>query len=131
MNAPEQVVSHVLKNYRKGSGFTVLISPIVWDVPRGSDMRQWYFVIASGRISRDTGRGRDFTLDRVTVEGGEQFAVEARKQFLTAVAARTEPLIVHTFDDELDMAEWLAGIWPGERSRGLVRSIRNERAATD
>ena len=44
------------------------------------------------------------------------------------VVVTARGLIVHTFEDELDMATWCAAVWPSDEAKGLVNMIEAERA---
>ncbi len=37
------------------------------------------------------------------------------------------PVVLHTFDDELDMARWCEKMWPGETITGIRKDIERER----
>lgn len=124
----QMLVKHALRDYRKGRGFTVMVSPVLWTIPPGSDQRQWYFMILSGQVNSGTGQGRRYAIDQIVVKGDSDIASEARSQFMTALAATQKPMVVHTFEDELELAEWAAAVWPGPKSEGILRGIQSERA---
>ncbi|MFL5267271.1 MAG: hypothetical protein ACJ8AH_11885 [Stellaceae bacterium] len=95
----------------------VLLGPVVRD-PR--DDGKWYFVVG-------TGDRFGVHLDCLgAVE--EALADELRGSLQMAMLAHP-PLVVHDFDDELEMARWAERIWPGSKTRKIRSDIESERAA--
>jgi hypothetical protein len=58
-----------------------------------------------------------------------QDAEELRTAVMVALARKRTLLVIHGFNDELEMARWCEAIWPGERTRGIRAAIEAERQA--
>ena len=97
-----------------------MVGPLCWQPSDGTDARRWYFLIATSEARRG------FRVDQVTV-GAE--TREADRQRIVVEFMRRRPLVLHIFDDELDMARWCEAMWPGERITRIRKDIERERDA--
>lgn len=102
-----------------GAG-TICVGPTVKRATGDGWAPPWYFVIASG--------GPDFTDTFFchAMGGKDQTLLdELRSLFCAKLISRH--LVVHVFDDELDMARWCSRIWPGETPFKVLRTMEAER----
>jgi len=68
---PREAITPFLDAILKGSDGTVAIGPVVWDVPPGSDQREWYFVLGTGT------RSGDLHVSRLLLKGSDRAMCEA------------------------------------------------------
>ena len=96
-----------------------MLGPVVWQIPAGNDRRQWYFVVGSG--------GPDgFRCDQIAFED-EDLATKIRAAIQLRMWQLEKPIVVHDFEDELEMAKWCENIWPSVKTTDIRRSIEAER----
>ena len=118
----ERSVAKIVDNLRRGNNVSphVLIGPLVWEGETND--RQWYFVLGSGDR-------RGFRADKVAFKSDKELA----KQTLFALhlaLVHHKPIVIHTFDDELEMARWAHSIWPSEKTRKIRDGSVAERTAS-
>jgi hypothetical protein len=97
-----------------GSDRTVMLGPVV------TLNGDWYFIFATGKC------GGIWT---VKIEGADRAFAEETRSALWFNLIQHKPLIVHDFDDELEMARWAEVAWPSKQTRKIVSDIEAERAA--
>ena len=116
-----------LKRVLRGSDGVVVIGPVVWEIPPAHDSRYWYFILGTGKHG-----GRHFFTTQVTMPGVGSYEEAQRQQaaLLVGLASAGRPLVIRTFGDELQMAEFAVGRWPCAKSRRILRDLRLERAAS-
>jgi hypothetical protein len=95
----------------------VLISPLVWQ-PRSNGQRHWYFMVAAGTEFRLNEFGAD----------DKALARNMRASLTQALMQRQPPIVIHDFDDELEMMCWSEVLWPCAKTREIVAGIEAERA---
>jgi hypothetical protein len=115
--SPAQVAELVLRNTDSPH---VVIGPAVWQPSDGTASKRWYLTIAAS----ETGRG--FRCDQIILAPDNPQADRAR--IIGAFITRG-PLIVHSMEDELDMANLCEALWPGPEIARLRRTIEAERMA--
>lgn len=113
---PRQIVDNALSG---ANDINVAVGPLSWQPSDGTAGRVWYFLIATSEARRG------FRVDQVTVNGESE---DERLRVLLEFAQRRPPLVIHTFDDELDMARWCEILWPGERITKIRENMERERA---
>jgi hypothetical protein len=86
---------------------TVMVGPILTNEDIGLDKR--YIVVATSQ------KGSGFGCDRL-IFGSQEDAELFRRQFMLELCSRP-PLVVHYFDDELDIAMRCNAAWPCEKPR--------------
>lgn len=122
---PEYFIQALAKSLVEGSVDlvpTLAISPVVWE-PDGAGGRRWYFSIATN--------GADgFGADQVCGPTGE--AVErVRAGLRFEILGRYRPVVLHDFDDELEMARWCAAQWPCAKSSKILANVELECMPTE
>jgi hypothetical protein len=110
--SPRDIVNYTLKG---ANDINVVVGPLCWQPSDGSSARHWYFMIITGEPSRG------LRIDQVTVE------TETDRQRVIVEFMQRRPLVLHAFDDELDMARWCEAIWPCERITRIRKNIERER----
>lgn len=118
MSALEEYVDELLAS----GADSVCVGPTVKRAAGDGRAPPWYFVVASG--------GPSFTDTFFChLMGGEDRTLvgELRMSFYAKLRSQPRPLVVHLFDDELDMARWCSRIWPGEEPLAILRAIEAER----
>jgi hypothetical protein len=100
----------------KAADRTLAIGPLVWQPSDGNASKHWYFVVGSADSTAE------FHCDQITV-GGES----DRVGFL-AELVRHRPLVVHTFDDELQLANFCESLWPCAKITRIREQLEQERA---
>jgi hypothetical protein len=115
--AIDLMVEHLLADVA-GAVPHLMLGPVVWQIPAGSDRQQWYFVVGSG--------GRDgFWCDQL---GGTGKADTAKiREAVRLRLLQSPPIVVHDFDDELEMAKWCEAIWPCAMTTEIRTTIEAER----
>jgi hypothetical protein len=94
----------------------VFIGPIVWKLV--GKTKRWYFSVVSGDAN-------DFRID--AIEADEKHLVEAARNTVYAKFIARKPIVLHDFDDELEMARWTHAVWPSERAKKIVGAMETER----
>ena len=106
----------------------VLIGPLVFDVRD----KPYFMVIAgpadpSGHavvtridVAHKGGRGKD-------KQTGEAARADFALRVFAYQQAKHPAIVIHDFDDELQLATWADGIWPGERFKAIKNQIMDER----
>jgi hypothetical protein len=124
----EQLVDHILASRK--SPPIVCIGPVVRksDVDLNPNLPPWYFVVASGEI--DPGDPGDSDLSgtfEVDLFGcpDESSADGLRRTFFAALAKHS--LLIHDFDDELELAMLCMALWPCAKTRQICATIEAER----
>jgi hypothetical protein len=105
-----QSADHVLA----GNAEHILLGPIVLD---DSDLP--YFVVGSATASGE------FRVDQFKASERDLAEMWRANLFLALVTRR--PIVIHDFDDELEMARWAAAICPSARTARILAAIRRER----
>ena len=95
----------------------VLLGPIVRDDDNAS-----YFVVGT------TTEDGEFHVDQLKAHK-QDLARQWRDGIRMALIQR-RPIVIHEFDDELEMAKWAAAICPGEKTARILEGIRRERGMT-
>lgn len=108
----ERIVEHVLDGSPEAGH--VVLSPVVWQ--QDADRRRWYFTVASGS---------EFRVDQIVADN-RTMAERLRKALVVALTRR-KPIVIHDFDDELEMARWCEAIWPCPKTREIRAGIELER----
>jgi hypothetical protein len=100
----------------RGDPGHVLLGPVVLD-----EHDKPYFVIGSATE-------REFQVDQLTVDT----LVNTREWRTTAIAALIErgPIVIHDFDDELELARMAHAICPCAKTKRILDAIRADRAAS-
>jgi hypothetical protein len=96
-----------------------MLGPVVQQMPSGSAIRQWCFVVASGGP-------QSFRYDQISAPG-EDLADEIRRAIQLHMMKLAKPVIVHDFDDELAMAKWCETIRRCATTTDIRRAIEPER----
>jgi hypothetical protein len=104
-------------------GAHVAVGPLLWDINPGHDQRYWYVVIAAEKA------GKLVLVQLASAEPDCQIAEAMLAALLLELATRRPPLVVHAFDDELQLAGFCNTIWPSQRTKRLVEAIKQERGA--
>lgn len=98
-----------------------VIGPVVWDIPHGSDTRQWYFITASVQADND------LHICRIIDKDGSKAAKRIRADLMLELINR-RPTIIHDFNDEAEMARFCEALCPSDRTRRIREGIERERA---
>jgi hypothetical protein len=102
----------------------VVIGPVVWGIDPGSDARHWYFVVGS--------TGADpavpFRVDQLKIAQDDKAQAEWCRAALMVELIQRKPIVIHEFDDELEMARWSEAMCPCEKTRTILASLERERA---
>ena len=114
-----KLANHVLRG--TGTPPTVMLGPVVWSIAPGSDVKNWYFVACS------VGADGQLRIDQFTAKNDQKLAQEVRAE-LTVELIHRKPIVLHDFDDELEMARWCEAIAPSERTRSIRAQLERERA---
>jgi len=93
----------------------VMIGPLVC-----RDKDHWYFVI--GGSDRD-----GFKVDKIAVGDNRQFGEHVRGSIYIELLQRRR-VVLHDFDDELEMAKWCERIWPSDQTSQIRAAMESERA---
>jgi hypothetical protein len=96
----------------------IVIGPIVWQ-PK-DDGRLWYFVVAT----RDGPRTRFDQLGSPQKELAEELQSAL---FVSLIHERS--IVIHSMDDELQMARLCEVLWPSAKTRTIRANSAAERAA--
>jgi hypothetical protein len=104
-------------------GANIAVGPLVWDINPGHDRRYWYVVIAAEKA------GKPVLTQLTSADPDCQRAEALRATLLAELATRRPPLVIHAFDDELQLAGFCNTIWPSARTKRLVADIKQERGA--
>jgi hypothetical protein len=107
------IADHILQGEDRSPH--LMIGPLVW-----KDEDCWYFVIGSN--DRD-----GFRVDKIVVGEDRPFGEQLRS-FVYFEFLQRQPIVLHDFDDELEMAKWCEGIWPSEQTRQIRAAMESERA---
>jgi hypothetical protein len=112
-----QLVSAVADHVLRGDDVSphIMMGPLVW-----RDDDRWYFVICGGDRN-------GFRIDKIVVGDDREIGERCRSSVHLELLQRP-PLVLHDFDDELEMAKWCEAIWPSEKTRQIRTSIEEERA---
>ena len=97
-----------------------MVGPIVWE-PDNDGGQRWYFVLASG--AREGAR-----LD--CIKSPKMALVEKFRAALYGALIAERPIVVHDFDDELEMARWVEATWPSPKTRKIRADMEAEQAIT-
>jgi hypothetical protein len=93
-----------------------MVGTMPWREKR-SDKR--YFVVATSQ------KRRGFGCDQVIFNSRDE-AGHFRRQLMLELCSRP-PLVVHDFDDELEMVQWCNATWPCEKTASILRDTERER----
>jgi hypothetical protein len=115
----DQSISQIVKHLRGGNAVSphVLIGPLVWE--GDPDDRQWYSVL-------DSGDRHGFRCDKLAFKTDKEFG-EKTIASLHCALIQEKSIVVHIFDDELEMARWAHAIWPSPKTRKIREDIAAER----
>ena len=91
--------------------------PLRYQPSDGTKSKLWYFVVGCCDESEQ------FHSDLIYVED------EAERTAILNLLMRRPPLVLHTFDDEIDFAKWCEMLWPGERVTRLRKAVEKELVA--
>jgi hypothetical protein len=111
---PREIAKFLVSN---AADRVLCVGPLVWQPSDGLSSKVWYFVVGSADAEKQ------FHCDQVMVDGEEDYAA------VLLNLMQQKPLVLHTFEAELDMAQWCAAIWPCERSIGIKTKMEAEHAA--
>ncbi len=104
-----------------GDAPTVAIGPLVWNVEQGHDTKHWYFIVGTADAS-----GR-FRVDQFRVDFDDQpFAENCQASLIMELVGR-RPVVIHSFDDELDLIRFCDAVWPCAKTKRIRASIEQER----
>jgi hypothetical protein len=98
---------------------------VVWRPSDGTASRYWYVIICTSH----NGEPYITKIDLPPCDDHDgAIAEQARLMFEIAAAATKakNPVIVHTFDAELDMAKWCEKLWPCPRMTKLRETVEAE-----
>jgi hypothetical protein len=118
-NIAAKLAGHVLRG--TGTKPTAIFGPIVWTIEPGSDARNWYFTVASVSAKNE------LRIDQFIAKDDRQLAERVRVA-LTMELTQRKPMVLHYFDDELEMARCCEAICPGERATSIRAGIERDRA---
>ena len=93
----------------------ILIGPIVWE--NDPNLPGRCFIVGTGDKS-----GARFDSIGASKELAEQFHQAICLELIT----RRPPLVLHCFDDEIEMLRWAERLWPGERVSQIRRDTEAE-----
>ena len=99
----------------------VLLGPVIWSIPEGSDQKRWYFIVAYGRSGSPK-----FQLEQIF---GPLEAVQQLRTALLIALVDHRPITIHECGSELLLAQWMTAQFPGKRSTTLLENVRREQAA--
>jgi hypothetical protein len=105
---------------RSAPGLHILLGPVV-ERPEGHDHDQPFYFVTMG--------GTERTHSTICIGGPERSLPEEFRTALAADLVNQRPIVIHDFDDELEMAKWGAAIWPCKKTQRVLDAIRQERAA--
>jgi hypothetical protein len=100
----------------KAADRTLAISPLLWQPSDGTTSKVWYFMVGSGD------KRKQFHCDQINVND------EADRMAILLHLMQHRPLVLHTFDDELNFAKWCEKLWPGERVTRIRKAVEQELA---
>ena len=118
-NSLEPLLKPLVRNMK---GRHIAVGPICWLPKDGLKDKIWYFRTAV------CDRRRGFVSDEVHSENRADIDA-LRNTILMGLMARKPPLIIHRFDDELDMVRFCETLWPGEKVTKIREAVERERAA--
>jgi hypothetical protein len=104
----------------RASDRTFAIGPLVCQPSDGTSAKQWYFVVST------LGRDKHFHSAAIVTPDGES----NRRAVIAELLVRARSvggLVVHTFEDELDMLRCCEQLWPDERIASLRQEVEAER----
>jgi len=107
------MTDHALQN---SADQILLVGPVLWQLKHG---RKNIFV------SNETGKGAGSTF--IDCGKSDQLACDIRSKFVGAAACVGKPFVIQLFEDELDMAQTAAALWPSDKFQKIVRNIEEER----
>jgi hypothetical protein len=113
----DKIVEHLLDGHEAVP--QILLGPVVWEIKQGSDLRQWYFMIASGGPE-------GCRVDQIVAD--DEAETECLRNALHFRLLQHRPIVIHDFDDELEMAKWAETIWPSPETRQIRSGIQAERS---
>lgn len=96
----------------------VVVGPVCWELPGGSDQRLWYFVVIAG--------GENLWITALQGMPTSAIAEQARGVLMVQLATG-KPIVIHDFDDELAMAKFCEAAWPSGRITTVRQDIEAER----
>jgi hypothetical protein len=94
---------------------TLAIGPLVWQPSDGTSNKVHYFIVGSADTEKQ------FHCERIICES------EADRFAIYVELINHKPLVVHDFDDELEMAKWCEAIWPCDKSHRIRKALEQER----
>ena len=107
--------------YGSGDAPTVTIGPLVWGIEPGHDTKHWYFIVGSADAAGN------FRSDQLSIpQDDKPLAKEARAALMQAFIER-RPVVVHDFDDELEMIRFCEALWACDKTHRLLAAVEQER----
>ena len=107
------LLKETVRRILAGNVAHVLVGPIVRGEP------YFYFVTGCATV------GGAFHLAQLGA--ADRGLAEAWRHGLLAELIQHRPIVIHDFDDELEMARWAAVICPGEKTARILAALRRER----
>jgi hypothetical protein len=98
------------------------VGTVVWGIDPGSDTRHWYFVVGSTSADPDA----PWRVDQLKIAQDDKAQAEWRRNALWMALMQRKPIVVHDFDDELEMARWSVAICPCEKTRTILAGLEQE-----
>jgi hypothetical protein len=99
----------------------ILLGPVVQRSIGSNDSPEFYFIVTGGA---------EQTPSTMCIGGAERSYPDTFRLALRAdLVAHAKPIVLHDFDDELEMARRAAAIWPCEQTQRIVADIQAERTA--
>ena len=99
----------------------IVVGPAIWHPTDGTQSRAYSLCIA-------VNKGRGCHLTSVHLPCGGDEADFYRLAIISALMS-TKAVVIHTVDDELQMAMLCDTIWPSTKTKELLKQIEIERAA--
>lgn len=101
----------------KSDDSTAVIGPVVWQPSDGEKAKREYFIVAVAS------KAAGFWVTQVVIQEPQD-----RTDIIQELMVTKPPLIIHTTDDELYMAQLCEALWPSEKTRAIREAVQSERA---
>jgi hypothetical protein len=101
----------------KSGDRTFAVGPLVCRLSDGTAAKQWYFVVATADASKH------FHCSMIVAPDGED-----NRQAIIVESLRRGRIVVHTFEDELEMLRFCEGLWSDKKIVCMRQEVEAERS---